>query len=154
MHQVHNVFHVSLIKPYRSDGRTQPPPPPDLVDDCPEWTVEQVLDHRVVKRGRQRNVEYTPVTMRLLVVFPTHVFCLQLDGHDTLSDLKEQLGLDAKHFYFFWKAKRLGRMQDKCALNACQITSGSKVRAGGHHTDCWADDAAIRGKERFIFGLP
>ena len=52
MHQVHNVFHVSLIKPYRSDGRTQPPPPPELVDDCPEWTVEQVLDHRVVKRGR------------------------------------------------------------------------------------------------------
>ncbi len=48
MHQVHNVFHDSLIKPYRSDGRTQPPPPPELVDDCPEWTVEQVLDHRVV----------------------------------------------------------------------------------------------------------
>ena len=68
-----------------------------------------------------------PVTMRLLVVFPTHVFCLQLDGHDTLSDLKEQLGLEAKHFYFIWKAKRLGRMQDKCALNACQITSGSKL---------------------------
>ncbi len=58
MHQVHNVFHVSLIKPYRSDGRTQPPPPPELVDDCPEWTVEQVLDHRVVKRGHQRKVEY------------------------------------------------------------------------------------------------
>ena len=35
MHQVHNVFHVSLIKPYRSDGRTQLPPPPELVDDCP-----------------------------------------------------------------------------------------------------------------------
>ncbi len=27
MHQVHNVFHVSLIKPYRSEGRTQPSPP-------------------------------------------------------------------------------------------------------------------------------
>lgn len=65
--------------------------------------------------------------MRLLVVFPTHVFCLQLDGHDTLSNLKEQLGLEAKHFYFIWKAKRLGRMQDKCALNACQITSGSQL---------------------------
>ena len=57
MHQVHAVFHVSLIKPYRSDGRTQPPPPPELFDDCPEGTVEQVLDHRV-KRGRQRKVEY------------------------------------------------------------------------------------------------
>ena len=52
------MFHVSLIKPSRSDGCTQPPPPPELVDDCPEWTVEQVLDHRVVKRGRQRKVGY------------------------------------------------------------------------------------------------
>ena len=51
------MFHVSLIKPYRSNGRTQSPPPPELVDDCPEWTVEQVLDQRVVKRGRQRKVE-------------------------------------------------------------------------------------------------
>ena len=31
--QVHPVFHVSLVKQYRRDGRTQPPPPPDLVDD-------------------------------------------------------------------------------------------------------------------------
>jgi hypothetical protein len=33
------VFHVSLIKPYTSDGCTQPPPPPELVDDCPEWLM-------------------------------------------------------------------------------------------------------------------
>jgi len=58
MHQANIVFHASLIKPYRSDGRTQPPPPPELVDDCPEWTVEQVLDHKVVKRGRQCKVEF------------------------------------------------------------------------------------------------
>ena len=48
MHQVHNGFHISPMKPYRSDGGTQPPPPPELVDDCPEWSLEQVLDHRVV----------------------------------------------------------------------------------------------------------
>ena len=58
MHQVHNVFHVSLVKPYRSDGCNHPPPPPALIDDCPEWTVEQVLDHRVVKHGRQSKAEY------------------------------------------------------------------------------------------------
>ena len=55
MQQVHNVFHVSLIKQYMSDGRPQPPHPLDLVDDC---TVEQVLDHRTVYRGRQRKIEY------------------------------------------------------------------------------------------------
>ena len=32
--QVHNVVHVSLIKQYRNDGRTQPSLPPELVDDC------------------------------------------------------------------------------------------------------------------------
>ena len=32
MQQVHNVFHVSLVEQYKSDGRTQPPPPLDLVD--------------------------------------------------------------------------------------------------------------------------
>ena len=58
MHQNHNVFHISLIKQYRSGGRTQPPPPPELVEDHPEWTVDQILDHRVVKRGNQRKLEY------------------------------------------------------------------------------------------------
>ena len=58
MHQNHNVFHISLIKQYRSGGRTQPPPPPELVEDHPEWTVEQILDHRVVKRGNRRKLEY------------------------------------------------------------------------------------------------
>ena len=58
MQQMHTVFHVSLIKQYRTDGRTQPPPPPDLVDDCIEWTVEQVLDQKVIRRGRQQKIEY------------------------------------------------------------------------------------------------
>jgi len=58
MSQVHNVFHVSLIKPYLSDGRTQPAPLPELIDDTPEWTVEQVIDHRIVYRGRQKKIEY------------------------------------------------------------------------------------------------
>ncbi len=52
------MLHVSLIKSYRSDGRTPPPPPPNLVDDCPEWTVEQVLGHRVVEHGRQCEMEH------------------------------------------------------------------------------------------------
>ena len=58
MGQVHNVFHVSLIKPYLSDGRTQPPPAPELIDNTPEWIVEQVIDHRIVYRGRQKKIEY------------------------------------------------------------------------------------------------
>ena len=33
---IHNVFHVSLLKRYHSDGRTQPPPPCLYIDDRPE----------------------------------------------------------------------------------------------------------------------
>jgi hypothetical protein len=52
--KMHNVFHVSLLKPYRSDGRVQPPPPPIELENCLEFEVERILDHRQVKRGRNR----------------------------------------------------------------------------------------------------
>ena len=56
--KIHNVFHVSLLKPYHPSGRTQPPPPAVWVDDEPEYEVEHILSHRVVKRGRSRKHEY------------------------------------------------------------------------------------------------
>eukprot|EP00983_Pelagomonas_calceolata_P057832 1145232-Pelagomonas_calceolata.AAC.3 len=31
--RMHNVFHVSLLEPYRRDGRVQPPPAPIVVDE-------------------------------------------------------------------------------------------------------------------------
>ena len=53
--QTDNNFHVALIKPYRSDGRTRPPPSPGMVDSCPEWTVEQGVDRSIARRGRQKS---------------------------------------------------------------------------------------------------
>jgi hypothetical protein len=50
--RIHDVFHVSLLKPYRSDGTVQPPPPPELVDGEPEWEVEAILA-QVPKQGRR-----------------------------------------------------------------------------------------------------
>jgi hypothetical protein len=44
--KIHDVFHVSLLKPYRSDGRYQPPPPVEYVDGDPEWEVETILEYR------------------------------------------------------------------------------------------------------------
>jgi hypothetical protein len=38
--RVHNVFHVSMLKPYRRDGSVQPPPPPDIIDGEFEYEVE------------------------------------------------------------------------------------------------------------------
>lgn len=43
---VHNVFHVSLLKPYHDSGRYQPPPLPVFVENQPEFHVESILAHR------------------------------------------------------------------------------------------------------------
>ena len=49
----HPVFHVSLLKPFRTDpGRFQPPPPPLLVDADFEYEVERIVDQREIKSGR------------------------------------------------------------------------------------------------------
>ncbi|DBA87893.1 TPA: hypothetical protein ACH3X1_016779 [Trebouxia sp. C0004] len=55
---IHNVFHVSLLKRYHSDGKTQPPPPCVYINEEPEWEVERILNHRLVQRGRKTKVEY------------------------------------------------------------------------------------------------
>ena len=56
--RIHNVIQVSLLKRYHSDGRAKPPPPCKIIGDEPEWEVEQVLNHRLVKHGRKTKVEY------------------------------------------------------------------------------------------------
>jgi len=57
--KIHDVFHVSLLKPFRSDGRVQPPDPIICEEDGQEYfLLERVLDHRVRTRGRRRFREY------------------------------------------------------------------------------------------------
>ena len=46
----HDVFHVSLLKAWHSNG-TPLPPPPELIEDTLEYEVEALLDHRPKKRG-------------------------------------------------------------------------------------------------------
>ena len=55
--KIHPVFHVSLLKPYRSDGRVQPPQPL-VVDGELYFFIEKILDHRVVQQGRRTVREY------------------------------------------------------------------------------------------------
>jgi glycosylphosphatidylinositol phospholipase D len=41
---IHDVFHVSLLEPYVSDGRRAPePPPPIEVDGVEEYELEEIL---------------------------------------------------------------------------------------------------------------
>jgi len=52
--RVHNVFHVSLVKPYIGDAQRFAPPPPPVqwLDGEPLYTVESLLDHMIVRKGR------------------------------------------------------------------------------------------------------
>jgi transposase InsO family protein len=55
--QMHDVFHVSLLKRYHDDGRIQPPPP-TMLEGEEHYEVEKILDHRERKVGRKKSAEY------------------------------------------------------------------------------------------------
>ena len=48
---IHDVFHASLLKPYKDGGRQQPAPPPLVVGDTLEYEVDKILAHRDVRFG-------------------------------------------------------------------------------------------------------
>ena len=52
--RIHDVFHVSSLKPYLKDGRVQPPPPHFIIDGELEYEVEQILAHRLRKIGKSK----------------------------------------------------------------------------------------------------
>src|SRR5713226_4426361 len=56
---IHNVFHVSLLSPYRKTDAHRPNysrPPPDLIEGEEEYKVEKVINHRYT--GRARTLQY------------------------------------------------------------------------------------------------
>jgi hypothetical protein len=52
--RIHPVFHVSLLEPYRSHGRTQPPPHQIELEGHLEYEVDCRLDHRFSDIKRQK----------------------------------------------------------------------------------------------------
>lgn len=46
--KIHNVFHISLLKPVVPGSSLNPPPPPILVDGELEYEVEEITAHRFV----------------------------------------------------------------------------------------------------------
>ncbi len=53
--RIHSVFHVQLLKPFRSSHRHQPPPVPIELEDGFEWfQVERVCMHREQRMGKKQ----------------------------------------------------------------------------------------------------
>ena len=55
---IHNVFHISLLKPYYEDGNYQPPPLPIVMNDKPYYEVEYIINHRDVRKGKRIERQY------------------------------------------------------------------------------------------------
>jgi len=56
---IHNVFHASLLLPYRettTHGPNFERPPPDLIEDAEEYEVETIINHWYY--GRRRQLQY------------------------------------------------------------------------------------------------
>jgi len=54
--QVHDVFHASLLTPYKETvehGKNFLEPPPDIIEGEEEWEVEQILDKRIFGRSKK-----------------------------------------------------------------------------------------------------
>ncbi|KAF8457631.1 hypothetical protein BGX38DRAFT_1156355 [Terfezia claveryi] len=55
--KIHPGFHVSLLEPASTDplpSQIQPPPPPVIIEDEPEWEVDEIVDSCF----RGRTLEY------------------------------------------------------------------------------------------------
>ena len=52
--KMHDVFHVSMLRAYRSDGRHQPPPATLMFDRSVEFEVGQILQHRTKPAGKAK----------------------------------------------------------------------------------------------------
>jgi len=48
--KIHNIFHTSLLTPYRETDEHGPnflELPPDIVDDTPKWEVKTILKQQL-----------------------------------------------------------------------------------------------------------
>src|SRR5882757_4552013 len=56
MWQIHDVFHASLLTPYKETvehGKNFLEPPPNIIEGEEEWEVEQILDKRIFGRSKK-----------------------------------------------------------------------------------------------------
>jgi Chromo (CHRromatin Organisation MOdifier) domain len=59
--KIHNVFHASLLTPYKKTeehGVNLEEPPPDIINEQEEYEVEQVLDTRMCYKKLQYRIRW------------------------------------------------------------------------------------------------
>jgi hypothetical protein len=55
--KIHNVFHASLLMPYRETDQHGPnflEPPPDIIEGEPEWEVEKIIKERTFGHWKKK----------------------------------------------------------------------------------------------------
>jgi hypothetical protein len=55
---MHNVFHVSLLRPYIEGKSTKNPPIPEVIQDEFEFQIQNLMKHRLVQQGKKHIYEY------------------------------------------------------------------------------------------------
>ncbi|KAJ9515930.1 hypothetical protein QJQ45_016883, partial [Haematococcus lacustris] len=91
--RIHNVFHVSLVKPYRTyDASDQVPghagpPPLQWLDGEPEYKVEKVVDHWLAKSQGKRSGKPKNRQLEFLVKWQGHG-----DEHNTWESRSQLVG--------------------------------------------------------------
>jgi chromobox protein 1 len=51
---MHNVFHVSLLRPYVEGKHPRSPPIPEILEGEFEYVVEKLVKHRFVPNGKKK----------------------------------------------------------------------------------------------------
>jgi hypothetical protein len=139
--RIHPTFHVSLLKPYRSDGTVQPPPPVE-VDGELEYEVEDILQVRTVTTNQRRRKDNTLTngrqTNHYLVKWKGYGFehCSWLPESELthcselLCSFKERHALmhDVTHTSVVAKAKRVGSESAALAAETDVAHTRKRVR--------------------------
>jgi len=89
--KIHDVFHASLITPYRETDIYGPnfiKPPPDIIEGEPEWEVEQVLKERTF--GRWKKKQYLICWKGYSLAHDSWVNAEDLNAPELLAEFKRQ----------------------------------------------------------------
>jgi len=100
--RVHNVFHMSLLKPYLRGANVQPPPMPTVVDGEEWFNVDQILNHRDLEVTVRRATKHEPAKTTLQREFYIN-WQGYTDDHNSWEPASSVAELDALKDYLAYR---------------------------------------------------